>query len=102
MWDMNLLWGAARIHSDLLKLGIDVCEAMVAKYMARRRSRPSLTWRAFFPDCPRHETDAGHAGVMLAFSLKKLSGSYFALIAFSRAMLAPYAVVARESAFSSA
>jgi putative transposase len=36
---MNVLWGAPRIHSELLKLGINVSEATVAKYMARSGNR---------------------------------------------------------------
>ena len=47
MSDANPLWGAPRIHGELLKLGIDVCQATVAKYMGRRRRPPSQTWRAF-------------------------------------------------------
>jgi len=43
----NPLWGAPRIHGELLKLGIAVSEATVAKYMARHRRPPSPTWRAF-------------------------------------------------------
>jgi hypothetical protein len=39
--------GAPRIHGELLKLGIDVCQATVAKYMGRRRQPPSQTWRTF-------------------------------------------------------
>jgi hypothetical protein len=37
----NPLWGAPRIHGELLKLGIDVGQTTVAKYMARRRQPPS-------------------------------------------------------------
>jgi hypothetical protein len=36
MSDANPLWGAPRIHGELLKLGIDVCQATVAKYMSRQ------------------------------------------------------------------
>jgi hypothetical protein len=43
----NPLWGAPRIHGELLKLGIEVCQASVAKYMARQRKPPSQTWRSF-------------------------------------------------------
>jgi len=43
----NPLWGAPRIHGELLKLGIDVCQASVAKYMMRRVRPPSQTWRTF-------------------------------------------------------
>ena len=39
----NPLWGAPRIHGELLKLGIDVSEAAVSKYMIRRRGPPSQT-----------------------------------------------------------
>lgn len=43
----NSLWGAARIHGELLKLGIEVCQATVAKYTAQQRKPPSQTWRTF-------------------------------------------------------
>jgi putative transposase len=43
----NPLWGAPRIHGELLKLGIDVGETSVSKYMGRRRGPPSQTWRTF-------------------------------------------------------
>ena len=42
----NPLWGAPRIHGELLKLGIDVGQTSVAKYM-RRRVPPSQGWRTF-------------------------------------------------------
>ena len=41
------LWGAPRIHGELLKLGIEISQATVAKYMVRRRGTPSPTWRSF-------------------------------------------------------
>jgi transposase InsO family protein len=47
MAEANPRWGAPRIHGELLKLGIDVCQATVAKYMGRRRPPPSQTWRTF-------------------------------------------------------
>jgi putative transposase len=43
----NPLWGAPRIHGELLKLGIDVGETSVGKYMSRNRKPPSQTWRTF-------------------------------------------------------
>src|SRR5574341_390431 len=42
----NPLWGAPRIHGELLKLGITIGETSVSKYMGRRRP-PSQTWRTF-------------------------------------------------------
>src|SRR5262245_2870041 len=44
----NPLWGAPRIHGELLKLGVDVSQATVAKYIGRRNAKPpSQTWRTF-------------------------------------------------------
>src|SRR5271167_2015538 len=43
----NPLWGAPRIHGELLKLGIEISQVTVAKYMVRRRGTPSPTWRNF-------------------------------------------------------
>ena len=41
------LWGAPRIHGELLKLEFEVSQSSVAKYMVRRRGPPSQGWRAF-------------------------------------------------------
>ena len=43
----NPLWGAPRIHGELLKLGITIGETSVSKYMIRQRKPPSQTWRTF-------------------------------------------------------
>jgi putative transposase len=43
----NPLWGAPRIHAELLKLGIDVSERTVSRLMPKRRTPPSQTWRTF-------------------------------------------------------
>lgn len=43
----NPLWGAPRIHGELLKLGIDIGQTSVAKYMVRRRGSPSQGWKTF-------------------------------------------------------
>jgi putative transposase len=53
----NPLWGAPRIHGELLKLGIDIGQASVAKYMVRHRRPPSQTWRTFL---------ANHIGQIVA------------------------------------
>jgi hypothetical protein len=47
MSQTNPRWGAPRIHGELLKLGIDVSQATVAKYMIPPRRPPSQTWRTF-------------------------------------------------------
>src|SRR5271166_6416542 len=43
----NPTWGAPRIHGELLKLGIDIGETSVSKYMLRSHKPPSQTWRTF-------------------------------------------------------
>jgi transposase InsO family protein len=43
----NPLWGAPRIHGELLKLGIDVGQTSVAKYMVKRREPSSQGWKTF-------------------------------------------------------
>jgi predicted metal-dependent peptidase len=53
----NPLWGAPRIHGELLKLGIAVSQSTVAKYMVNRRRPPSQTWRTFL---------ANHVGQVMA------------------------------------
>jgi transposase InsO family protein len=50
----NPLWGAPRIHGELLKLGIDVGQTSVAKYMAKHRRPPSQGWKTFL----RNHADA--------------------------------------------
>ena len=43
----NPLWGAPRIHGELLKLGFGVAQSSVAKYMVKRRGPPSQGWKTF-------------------------------------------------------
>ena len=50
----NPLWGAPRIHGELLKLGIEIAQSTVAKYMIRRRGPPSQGWRTFLRNHAAH------------------------------------------------
>jgi transposase InsO family protein len=43
----NALWGSPRIHGELLKLGFQVAQSTVAKYMVKRRGPPSQGWKTF-------------------------------------------------------
>jgi transposase InsO family protein len=52
----NRLWGAPRIHGELLKLGIEVAQSTVAKYMARGGRGRSQTWKTFLHN---HSTGIG-------------------------------------------
>src|SRR3974377_2372623 len=61
MSNANPLWGAPRIHGELLKLGIDVGQTTVAKYMARRRGPTLQGWKTFL----RNHADA--IGCMVLF-----------------------------------
>jgi putative transposase len=47
MSEANPRWGAPRIHGELLKFGVGVSQATVAKYLMRRRRPPAQTWRTF-------------------------------------------------------
>src|SRR3982075_1986987 len=53
----NPLWGAPRIHGELLKLGIEVSQATVGRYLPWRPKAPSPTWRSFLHN-HRHDTAA--------------------------------------------
>lgn len=50
----NPLWGAPKIHGELLKLGIEVSETTVSKYMVRNRKPPSQSWRTFLKNHSGH------------------------------------------------
>lgn len=43
----NPLWGAPRIHGELLKLGYNICQTSIAKYMVRQPGPPSQAWHTF-------------------------------------------------------
>ena len=43
----NPLWGAPKIHGELLKLGIDISESSVSKYLVRPKGSPSQSWKTF-------------------------------------------------------
>src|SRR5262245_60228688 len=49
----NPIWGAPRIHGELLKLGINVSEATVSRYIRHKPKPPSQTWRAFLDNHAR-------------------------------------------------
>ena len=57
MAEANPLWGAPRIHGELRKLGLQISQATVSKYLVRRRTPPSQTWRTFL---------ANHVGTLVS------------------------------------
>jgi len=53
----NPLWGAPRIHGELLKLGFELAQSSVAKYMVKRCGPPSQGWLTFLRNhapCANH------------------------------------------------
>ena len=58
----NPLWGAPRIHGELLKLGFEVAQSSVAKYMVKRRGPPSQGWRTFLHN---HAPDIAAMGLFV-------------------------------------
>jgi hypothetical protein len=58
MSSANPLWGAPRIHGELLKLGFEINQVTVAKYMVRRRGYTfSHLARLSAPSRRRHRCD---------------------------------------------
>src|SRR4029450_13057082 len=53
----NPIWGAPRIHGELQKLGLEISQAAVSKYLGLRRTPPSQTWRTFL---------ANHVGTLVS------------------------------------
>ena len=88
----NPLWGAPRIHGELLKLGIEIGQTSVAKYMVRRRHPPSQGWRTFL----RNHADG--IAAMDMFVVPTISFSPALWIADHGARPATYSVVWRHSA----
>ena len=58
----NPLWGAPRIHGELLKLGFEVAQSSVAKYMVKRCGPPSQGWRTFLRN---HAPDIAAMGLFV-------------------------------------
>ena len=61
----NPLWGAPRIHGELLKLGFEVGQSSVAKYMVKRHGPPRQGWRSFLrnhaPDIAAMDNQLGQS-----------------------------------------
>jgi hypothetical protein len=84
--------GAPRIHGELLKLGVDIGQTSVAKYMVKRRAPPSQGWRTFLRN---HAPDIAAMDMFVAPTIS------FRLVYGLLIMVAPpatYSVVWRHSA----
>lgn len=76
----NPLWGAPRIHGELLKLGIQLSQATVAKYMVRHGKPPSQSWRTFLENHVKQLFNEA--------SLRRILKAYFDYYEHSRTHLA--------------
>jgi hypothetical protein len=59
----NPLWGAPRIRDELPKLGIDIGETSIGKYIVRNRKPPSQTWRTFLDNHVKTKRPLPHSGL---------------------------------------
>ena len=92
---MRSVWGASRIHGELLKLGIEIAESTVAKYMIKRPRRPGQSWRTFL----RNHADGIAAVDFLIVPTIGFKLLYcLVLLAHSRRQLMYYAVTAYPTA----
>jgi len=95
MAEANPLWGAPRIHGELLKLGIGVSQATIAKYIPRRRRPPSQTWRTFLANHV-HQIAAADFFVVRTVTYRLLF--VFVILAHHRRRIVHVAVTAHPTA----
>ena len=88
-------WGAPRIHGELGKLGNQVSETTVAKYMVRRRRPPSQTWRTFLNN---HVKDLGSADFFVVPTATFRLLFVFVILAHDRRRPVHFAVTSHPTA----
>jgi hypothetical protein len=99
MSDANPRWGAPRIHGELLKIGIEVCQATVAKYMVRHRKPPSQTWQTFLRN---HTKDLVSIDFFVVPTITFQLLFTFVILSHDRRRLVHFAVTANPTAASEA
>ena len=91
----NPIWGAPRIHGELLKLGIDIGETSVSKYMMRRRRPPSQTWKTFLAN---HVTSMVSIDFFTVPTIRFQVLYVFLVLAHDRRRILHFAVTAHPTA----
>jgi transposase InsO family protein len=91
----NPLWGAPRIHGELLKLGFEVAQSTVSKYMLRRRSPPSQGWKIFLHN---HADGIASADFLVVPTLTFQSLFAFVILGLGRRRLLWIGVTANPTA----
>jgi len=91
----NPRWGAPRIHGELLKVGLALSQATVAKYMVRHRKPPSQTWRTFLAN---HATDMVSADFFVVPTIFFRMLFVFVILSHDRRRLVHFAVTDHPTA----
>jgi hypothetical protein len=91
----NVLWGAPRIHSELLKLGIPVSQASVAKYIVRHSKPPSQMWRAFLAN---HVSQMVSVDFFTVYTIWSETLSVFVVLAHDRRRILHFNVTIHPTA----
>jgi putative transposase len=91
----NPLWGAPRIHGELLKLGIEIGETSVSKYLVRSPKPPSQTWKTFLDNHVKNLVSADFFTVpTIRFQILYV----FLVLAHDRRRILHFAVTAHPTA----
>jgi len=88
-------WGAPRLHGELLRLGIDIGETSVSKYLVRRRKPPSQTWRTFLQN---HLQDLVSVDFFTVPTIRFQVLYVFLVLAHERRRIVHFAVTAHPTA----
>jgi putative transposase len=91
----NPRWGAPRIQGELLKLGIEITEPTVSKYMVRQRKPPSQTWRTFLQN---HIHSMVSVDFLTVPTIRFQILSVFLVLAHDRRRILHFGVTARPTA----
>jgi putative transposase len=88
-------WGAPRIHGELLKLGFNIGETSVSKYLVRSRRPPSQTWRTFLEN---HVKDLVSVDFFTVPTIRFQILYVFLVLAHERRRILHFAVTAHPTA----
>ena len=91
----NPLWGAPKIHGELLKLGINISESTVSKYLVRHRGSPSQSWRTFLEN---HLKDMVSADFFTVPTIRFQMLYVFLVLAHERRRIVHLAITAHPTA----
>jgi hypothetical protein len=91
----NWLWGAPRIHGGLLKLGIEIAESTVAKYIVKRPKQPGQSWTTFLRN---HADSVAAAGLFVVPTIGFKFLYCLVILGHGRGKLLHYAVTAHPNA----